>query len=1197
MPAKSITRALSAHPRTIVSFAALLLATAAVAEPVVFARHLALSPDGQTLAFSWAGDIWSVPLTGGAATRLTAHPEHDTNPVWSRDGRLIAFASGRHGAASVFVMNRDGSDVRRLTFGDKSEIPTDWSPDDKFVYFHSRKEGQVFWDPKVYRVSIDAGQPTRVMECHAADARVSGDGKKIVFARGNAPWWRRGYRGSAAIELWMHDAAAGSFAQLTTFDGNDSEPSWDLGARGVYFLSDRGGTVNVWHQPTDGPEAKQVTRMTDDDVRDYAVSADGKTLVFTHWDRLYVMSLPDGPPRALGVTAGGDTPRSPLDLRTFARDADEAEASPDGKEIALVVHGELFVIKTEAKRPTRRVTSAIARERDVTWSPDGKALFFVSDQAGQEDLYRATSAETPPKALCDSLRFKIERVTDNADPEFGPQVSPDGKHLAFSRLRGDLIVRELKSGTEQVLVQSWNQPSFRWSPDSKWIAYEIEDAEYNADIHIIPADGTGPAVNITRHPDNDGSPQWSADGQMLAFGSRRVGSDFDLYMVFLSPQLDQKSPSEMLEYFEKAAEKAKKRKPLKKCDASGKIVLAGEPPQTQPASQPESSPSSAAADSQPAAAPTREESAEKDDGDKDEKKEKGDKKDEDKKDDEKKEPEEKFEYELDTAWKRIRRVTSLPGDQSGFALSPDGGLLAFTSAHEGEPNLYQVKWNGEELKKALGGAAGGLHWGLDGQRLFYLKTGVPNSCKPGGADANAHDFRAKMNIDLAAEAAQKFDDAARALLLRFYHPTMKGLDWSRLAAKYRELALKTHTTFEFNEVFNMLQGELNASHMGISGPAGGGSPERIGYLGVFVDQTWPGPGLKIASIVRQGPADRSESRLYVGDVLLKVGGVEVGPDAPLDRALINAVDDPIILEIQPSPERPKPATQPSSSQAATAPASSESGGTGVPPVQTPAGTGETPVPPIPATPPTSPMDPGGSASQPDGADKPIEIVIRPISGGQFDALQYDAWVEANRKYVEEKSAGRLGYLHIRGMGEPEFHVFERDLYAAANGKEGLIIDVRNNGGGWTADWVMAVLSVKRHAYTIGRGGAAGYPQDRLIFYAWTKPTTMMCNQYSYSNAEIISHAFKTLKRGPLVGMTTFGAVISTGAYRLIDGASIRMPGRGWYLPDGTDMENHGAKPDVIIAETPADEAAGRQPQLDAAIQATLKKIADTPGGP
>lgn len=207
-------------------------------------------------------------------------------------------------------------------------------------------------------------------------------------------------------------------------------------------------------------------------------------------------------------------------------------------------------------------------------------------------------------------------------------------------------------------------------------------------------------------------------------------------------------------------------------------------------------------------------------------------------------------------------------------------------------------------------------------------------------------------------------------------------------------------------------------------------------------------------------------------------------------------------------------------------------------------------------------------------------------------MKYDEWVYDNRAYVEQQTGGRVGYTHIRRMVESSFEVFQRDLYAAAHGKDGLIIDVRSNGGGWTADWILAILSVRRHAYTVPRGATErGYPQDRLIFYAWDKPATMMCDQYSYSNAEIISHAFKNLERGPLVGETTFGAVISTGGYQLIDGTHVRMPFRGWFtLPDGIDMELNGAVPDVRVPVTPADEAAGRRPQLDAAIRATLEQL-------
>ncbi len=1125
-------------------------ASASRADTVVYARHLALSPDASTLAFCWAGDLWAVSRDGGAARRLTVHPATESYPVWSRDGQQLAFASNRHGAPNVFVMSADGENVRRLTFGDQAEIPSDFSADGQCVLFHSRQAGEIQWMPRMYRVPVAGGQAFRLWNAQGSDAHVSPDGKQIAFARGGERWWRWGYRGSADWDLWVRDVAGGAFRQLTTFDGADMLPTWDRDGRGLYFLSDRDATQthNVWYQPLDG-EARPVTRLTGERVRDYSVSADGRLLAYTQWDKLYVMTLPDGAPREVVVTAGGDSTTVTTDLETFTSGAEEAEASPDGKEVALVVRGEIFVIKTEEGKLTRRATESAARDRYVTWSPDGKAVFFVSDRDGQEDIYRATSAEQPAKALSDSMKFKLERVTDHPEMELFPQLSPDGKKLAFARGLGHLIVRDLKSGEEQTLLEAFEWPVFNWSPDSQWIAYHVEDAEYNSDVWIVPADGSKPRVNISQHPDNDVNPQWSADGQILAFSSPRAGFDSDLYFTFLSPALDEKSTIDLNAYFEKAAENAKKRKPPADCVASGKIRLAGEAPQSAPSSAPASAPASAPSPAEPAG-PSLEERlraalkeflaqpAAKPEGEKPEDKEK------------KEEVAEKYEWDLPTAFRRLRRVTSLPDDQSNFALAPDGASLVFASGHAGSPAVYSIKWNGEDRKEIIGGGASGLRWSLDGKTLYYVAGGVPRSCTGSGGDKKTYAFRAKMAIEFAQEAAQKFDDAARMLGARFYHPTLKGLDWSKLTTQYKEFALKLHTWDEFNEMFNLLQGRLNGSHQGIFGPSSGRASERIGYLGCQFDGSFAGPGLRIASVLPKSPADRAESRLFVGDVLLRVNGRAVGPDASIEQALVDSIGDPVIVEFTPGDARVAHETPASASQ---------------------------PAPSAPTT----------AASQP----APRELILRPITYGEFADLSYQAWVDANRKYVEEKSHGRVGYAHIEGMGAAEFYLFERDLYAAANGKDGLIIDVRNNGGGWTADWVMAVLNVRRHAYTIGRGGTTGYPQDRLIFYAWTKPATMMCNQFSYSNAEIISHAFKNLKRGPLVGMTTWGAVISTGAYGLIDGAMIRMPFRGWYtLPEGVDMELNGARPDVMVEYHPDDEELGREPQLDAAVQATLDQL-------
>jgi tricorn protease len=180
------------------------------------------------------------------------------------------------------------------------------------------------------------------------------------------------------------------------------------------------------------------------------------------------------------------------------------------------------------------------------------------------------------------------------------------------------------------------------------------------------------------------------------------------------------------------------------------------------------------------------------------------------------------------------------------------------------------------------------------------------------------------------------------------------------------------------------------------------------------------------------------------------------------------------------------------------------------------------------------------------------------------------------------------------MNQESLDVFERDLYAAAHGKQGLIIDVRNNGGGWTTDRLLASIMYPRHAYTVPRGLdpkiTSGYPQDRLFIQRYSGPINMLCNERSFSNAEIISHAFKTLKRGTLVGQRTAGGVISTGSTTLIDGTVVRIPFRGWFLPDGTNMERNGAVPDILVPQTPEDEVHGIDNQLKAAVEDLMKRV-------
>jgi tricorn protease len=239
---------------------------------------------------------------------------------------------------------------------------------------------------------------------------------------------------------------------------------------------------------------------------------------------------------------------------------------------------------------------------------------------------------------------------------------------------------------------------------------------------------------------------------------------------------------------------------------------------------------------------------------------------------------------------------------------------------------------------------------------------------------------------------------------------------------------------------------------------------------------------------------------------------------------------------------------------------------------------------------TAPGDDEAAAAAP----VTLTALITPIDQGEMRQLMYLAWQKHNAALVSEWSEGRIGYFHMQAMGQPSLDEFERDLFASAYGKDGLIMDVRNNGGGWTTDRVLSSIMVQEHAYTLPKSVShehkGHYPQDRLFIQRYTMPMNLLCNEKSFSNAEIMSHAFKTLKRGTLVGEETYGGVISTGGTSLIDGTFVRLPLRGWFLPDGSDMENNGAKPDIRVEQTPEDEAAGEDAQLKAAVEDLLKRV-------
>ncbi|MEY4810534.1 MAG: hypothetical protein RI986_872, partial [Planctomycetota bacterium] len=693
--------------------------------------------------------------------------------------------------------------------------------------------------------------------------------------------------------------------------------------------------------------------------------------------------------------------------------------------------------------------------------------------------------------------------------ERGPSPSPDGKKVAYRRELNTLVIRDVATGEEKELRTGFDQSiDWRWSPDSRMLAIRQDDDNFNSDIWIQPADGSVPAVNISRHPDMDVNPRWSSDSKVLAFASTRVENDGDVYMVFLDKDLEGMQRFEQDQYFKDAAEAAKKK--------------AAERSPKKPESKKDDS---------------KKDDSKKDEAKKDESKGDASKKDDSNKDDAKKDDTKNDKkdppkpLDLDDAYMRLRRLTTMPGNELDLEISPAGDRVFFMGGTGEAAGLNSVAWSGGETKKL--GAAGSMQQiSLAGDKLVVVGKGGASVVNLPAGDAKAIDLSDTVELDLAAQSNQKFLEMARTMGSVFYSPTMNGCDWPKLTAKWSDLANNARTDEEFDYVANRFLGELNASHLGVRSPGSEGAGRlpvgRIGARTLFAEG-----GFRVEELLRDGPATKGQTPLAVGDVIVAVNGEVVKPGVSIEDVFRGTAGKETVVRVMRAPAAGEPRME-------------------------------------------------------------LDAIVVPGSNGEIRELTYQDTLRRARETVTRLSNGRIGYLHIAAMDQASLDVYERDLYAQADGKDGLIIDVRNNGGGSTADRLLSSIMVQPHAYTVPRGADPAkkghYPVDRLFIQRYSLPINMLCNEKSFSNAEITAHAFKTLKRGTLVGTQTYGGVISTGSTSLIDGTTVRTPFRGWYLPDGTDMEQHGAMPDMVVPQTAEDESASRDTQLETAVADLLKRL-------
>lgn len=1036
-------------------------------------RYPALNPDGSQLAFSYQGDIWTVAAGGGPARRLTIHESYESHPRWSPDGKKIVFQGNRLGNDDLFMMDAGGSKPQRLTFYSGSDGWANWTPNGQLLFNSRRFFASVERISEIYSIPAAGGTPQRFLDALGDNPAASPDGRYIAFERGSCRVVREAYRGPANRDIWVYDTQTKQYTQITKDEGQDIYPDWGPG-NSLYFLSARNGRYNLYKSDVRGSNPQAVTSFKDEGIRYYDLSANGKKIVLERGAGIYTLAADGGRPGEVTIQVPGDYRFDPEERKNLTADASEFALSPNGQYLAFSVRGELFVYPEDKdKKRANRITDTAAREQDVAWVNDS-TMVFLSDRNGNRDLFMARAASQDSTDLYRAFRFDVKALTQGPEEEGNFVLSPDQKQIAFMRGRGQLIVANIdpKNGlsNQRTLLNGWDTPGgVSWSPDSKWLAYSLDDLNFNTEIYIHPVDQSREPVNVSLHPRRDFNPTWSKDGSKLAFLSDRNNGDADVWFVWLKEADWEKTTRDWEEDDDSTTSPEKKEK---KDTTSSKTVKS-------------------------------------------------------------------IQIDFDDIHERLIQVTNLPGNEGDLMVSHDGETFYYSingggrQGQAGKQAFMSTKWDGSETKTIFDDKAlSGLTWDPKGKELYYLERGGRISkINPESKKVESLAFQASMKINYAAERQEIFDDAWRAMRDGFYDPKFHGQDWKALRSKYEARALAASTQQDFRDMFNEMLGQLNASHMGMYGS----NPEetqndRTGLLGVEVSPV--AGGVRVDAVIPGSPADRESSKLQVGEVITAINGVPIADGENFYALLNGTADERTLVSVR-------------------------------------------------------------------GNGRTRELVIRP-AGSLRDEL-YEAWVDQRKALTDRYSGGKLGYIHIQGMNWPSFERFERELTASGYGKEGIVIDVRFNGGGWTTDMLMAVLSTRQHSYTVPRGAAAdlskenkkfvnNYPfGERLPFPALTMPSVALCNETSYSNAEIFSHAYKTLGFGKLVGVPTFGAVISTGAYTLLDGSYVRMPYRGWYVKaTGENMEHGPAVPDYIINNQPEDKGNNEDPQLKKAVEVLLQ---------
>ena len=833
-------------------------------------RHSSISPDGSQIAFTYKGDIYKVNANGGKAQQLTFHSAHDYKAVWSNDGSKIAFASNRYGNFDIYVMNAEGGKATRLTFHSNDENPYTFTKNDKEVVFGALRQDDVNHrqyphrsQSELYSVPANAGRVQQIFTVPAEYVQYSKDGKTMLYhdVKGGENEWRKHHNSAITRDIWMYNTKTNEHKMITTHTAEDRQPVFSSDEKSAYFLSERSGTFNVHKMDINNPNnVEQVTSFKLHPVR--FLSIGNGVLSFGFDGELYTMKEGEKQKKVKVTIVTQDKDNTDKFISVNGG-INEMSISPNGKEIAFIARGEVFVTSVD-KSFTKRLTNTPENERFVSWGPKGESVIYSSERNGKWSVYKTEKVRKEEPFFYASTLIKEEPLIENKLDNYLAQYSPDGKKIAFIEGRRTLKIKDIDSKKEVTLLTPKDlfhmrdgDKYFTWSPDSKWLLVDWSKTLSNSEVLLMAADGSK-RINLNESGYYDYSPKWVNGGKQMLWFSNRNGlksyatsgrSQSDVYSMFFTQDAwDEFNLSdEDYKLMQAIKEEEKKKKAKEKKD---------------------------------------------------------DKKKSDKKTDAKKKDSVKTEKLLTFDWDnmkdRTKRLTIHSSSLGDAVLSKKGDYLYYLSSFEGRSNLWSTNLRTRETKMLmkLNVGGGSLEWDKEMKNLFLLSGGRFSKLNPEAKKRESVNIKGEILFDEVSEREAMFNHVWIRTNAIFYEPTFHGIDWNKMKKEYSKYLPHIGNAYEFSEMLSEMLGELNVSHSG-AGIRGGSvsNPDATASLGIFMNYNHKDDGILIDEIIKGGPLDKAKFTISAGIIIKKIDGVTVDKNQDIAKYLNRKVGDFTLLEI------------------------------------------------------------------------------------------------------------------------------------------------------------------------------------------------------------------------------------------------------------------------------------------------------------